>query len=101
MQTVPMPWQERIESFADQVLRASPGSIFSVQGNIGRGKTRLLLTWKAQLVNRGSLPGLPFAASKKRGHCGAALAAAAHTPPGIHLLNGQYVKPRGSARPGG
>ena len=89
MQALTMPWQERIESFTEHVLKASAGSIFSVQGDMGRGKTRLLRDLTAQLVDRGSLPLYLSPPQRAEDTAGAALAAAADTLKAYTLLNGQ------------
>ena len=89
LQALTMPWQERIESFTEHVLKASAGSIFSVQGDMGRGKTRLLRDLTAQLVDRGSLPLYLSPPQRAEDTAGAALAAAADTLKAYTLLNGQ------------
>jgi tetratricopeptide (TPR) repeat protein len=84
-----MPWHERIESFTEHVLTASAGSSFSVVGNMGRGKTRLLRDLTAQLASRGSLPLYLSPPQRAEDTAGAALAAAADALKAYTLLNGQ------------
>lgn len=86
---VTMPWQERVDGFVGHLLRTKPGSITSVRGRTGQGKTRLLRDVAADLPKRDVIPVFLSPPRGEEDTAGAALAAAADTLRAHTLLNGQ------------